>query len=87
MPDLNKFAKLREINYTIPVTCGLCVSGEFPDRGDWGTCKKHQYRHLKHSGEDRGLSIHRIGYCDDALADTGRVLACGFGAHSEFVGE
>ena len=85
MPDGNKFAKLREIGYTLPITCGLCVMGEFPDRGDWGTCKIHRYQHLKHTGESRGVSIHRGGSCADAEVDGSKVMAASFGAHLEFL--
>ena len=63
--DANKLKVLREMGYTIPVTCGLCAFSKI-ERGDWGTCHKHTYKHLKHSGPPRQLSINRHGTCPDA---------------------
>ncbi len=64
MPDPNKFAKLREVGYCIPVTCGLCQSGRFTDQSMWGRCRKHKYKHGKHTGT-QDLGVHRYGTCDD----------------------
>ena len=83
MPDENKFKKLREIGYNIPVTCGLCTYALIPRDQDWGTCRKHLYTHLKHSGPDREMSIVRYGTCPDALIYSSHFL----GAHVEFLRE
>jgi hypothetical protein len=84
MPDDNKFDKLREIGYTIPMGCALCVHAHFPAYVEWGTCGKHLYQHLKHTGEPREVSIHRAGTCPDAYC--GAEPAAGvYGAHAEFL--
>lgn len=86
MPDENKFEKLRQVGYTVPVSCGLCVYGEFPSRGSpWGTCALHRYEHKKHaSPEDgRGVSIHSSGTCSSAKSDGSK--AATLGAHREFL--
>jgi len=70
MPDANKFQRLREVGYTIPVTCGLCIHRDFANpRADWGQCKHVKYQHLKHTGPLRGVSIHRTGLCTHATLD------------------
>lgn len=60
--DTNKLKVLRGLPYSIQKTCGLCTHGVFPNN-DWGTCQLHTYDHLKHTGEDRKLSIVRYGSC------------------------
>lgn len=66
--DKNKLKVLREIGYTFPKTCGLCRHGEFRDyHGNlplWGTCAIQKYKHEKHTGEDRRLSVHLLGGCE-----------------------
>lgn len=64
MPDANKFAKLREVGYHIPVTCGLCQSGHFTGQSMWGRCSAHHYKHGKHTGTQE-LGVHRYGTCND----------------------
>lgn len=81
MPDANKFAKLREIGYKVPVTCGLCTNGHFSKGQDWGTCRLHQYEHLKHTGLPREVSVIRFGTCPKAVLYSPSVL----GAHAEFL--
>ena len=81
MPDANKFAKLREIGYTVPITCGLCTYGTFAKGQDWGTCRLYQYDHLKHTGPARDVSIIRFGTCPKALLYSALAL----GAHAEFL--
>jgi len=86
MPDENKFAKLQEIGYTIPMTCALCEFSNFPGlRAVWGTCNKHKYKHLKHTGPERGVSIHRTGCCVDLVVDPQKEVAAGLGAHSRLL--
>lgn len=87
MPDVNKFSKLREVNYTVKPCCGLCIHGRFensgrgPDGNSWGTCALHAYAHLKHTGPARGVSIHVFGSCQDVKIKESSVL----GAHTEFL--
>lgn len=60
--DENKTIKLKEIGYLVRRNCGNCKSGKFRHSG-WGTCGSFTYKHLKHSDEERDLSINRDGYC------------------------
>lgn len=85
MPDDNKFAKLREIGYSIPVTCGMCVHGPGPKDGQWAECKLHKYEHLRQNNPagGRGVSVHVSGTCSSAVADPNKTRA--LGAHSEFL--
>ena len=86
MPDENKFAKLKEIGYAIPMTCALCEHSNFPSpRAPWGTCRLHQYKHLKHTGPERGVSIHRGGCCVELIVDPQKEAEAGLGAHSRFL--
>lgn len=63
--DANKLSKLKEIDYHIPKTCGLCVHSSFSSlSGQWGECEKHTYDHQKHSESRRLLSIYRGGTCN-----------------------
>lgn len=82
MPDANKFAKLREIGYTIRVTCGICQHGCFKGMAEWGTCDLHQYEHLKHTGPARGVSVVRYGSCPQGVLSTSKA---DLGAHREFL--
>jgi hypothetical protein len=70
--DKNKLEKLRDLKYIIPATCGRCVFGKFVPGSPWGGCQKHQYTHLKHTGDPRQLSIHVGGRCDDIQIDPAR---------------
>jgi len=84
MPDENKFAKLHEIGYVIPITCGLCLHG--PAKGDvWGECGKHRYNHQKHANPigGRGVSIHVSGTCSKPEADPKKTWR--LGAYIEFL--
>jgi hypothetical protein len=63
--DKTKLKVLREIGYTFPKTCGMCHSSQFRTVSPWGTCANHTYKHEKHTGQDRQLSIHILGGCDD----------------------
>ena len=86
MPDENKFEKLRQIRYRIPVTCGLCVHG--PKPGDqWAECGKHRYEHLRQSNPEggRGVSVHAFGTCPTPELD--HTKAATLGAHYEFLPE
>jgi len=83
MPDTNKFSKLREAGYKVPVTCGLCNHGCIVKGQDWGTCSLHQYEYLKHIGPDRYVSIHRFGTCP--LAEARPSAAALLGALAEFL--
>ena len=59
--DNNKLKVLRDINYSIPRTCGLCKHARL-GHYEWGTCEIQTYDHLKH-GNERQLSISRYGSC------------------------
>jgi hypothetical protein len=85
MPDDNKFEKLREVGYRIPVFCGLCLHGKFRSNM-WGTCSKHTYMHLKHHNPEggRGVSILRSGTCGSAEADPAKSHRT-LGSHIEFL--
>jgi len=61
--DANKLKVLQDLSYTVQKSCGLCTHGVFPNN-DWGTCNKHTYDHLKHTGEARQLSVFRYGSCE-----------------------
>lgn len=81
--DANKLKVLREIEYSIPGCCGSCAEGSFVDGSDWGTCEVYVYSHLKHTGEDRALSVHREGRCDRFERDQRSTTA--FGGFAEFL--
>jgi hypothetical protein len=91
VPDENKFTRLREVGYRVPVTCGLCVHGNFTGRGrdggqgTWGTCDLHRYEHKKHDNPEggRGVSVIAAGTCPSAEADPARTVI--LGAHIEFL--
>lgn len=84
MPDENKFEKLRDMDYRIPITCGLCTYGPWPAEV-WGVCKLHKYKHLKHDNgeEGRGVSVHASGTCSDAVPEHAKVAS--LGAHVQFL--
>lgn len=63
--DENKAQKLRDLNYRILRTCSNCKFGNFKGREEWSTCRKHYYRHKKHTESVRDLSIHKSGYCTE----------------------
>jgi hypothetical protein len=85
MPDPNKFAKLREIGYTIKPCCDLCQHRSFPGFGHFGSCQLHRYEHARQSNPEdgRGVSIVRWGCCPSFEAEDLSVYA--LGAHSEFL--
>lgn len=66
--DDNKKKKLEEIQYRIVSSCGTCVDAELSPDG-WETCKAFKYKHKKHSGEERQLSIHQFGVCKEYVVD------------------
>jgi len=62
--DANKLAKLKEIGYHVPKTCGLCINSQFASHlVEWGECTKHSYDHQKHTDSRRQLSVYRGGTC------------------------
>lgn len=63
--DVNKLKVLKQIEYKLVECCDLCIYGDFKQGQDFGTCKKFLYKHLKHTGEKRKLSIHKLGICND----------------------
>jgi len=62
--DENKAKKLREIGYQIRGCCGLCVHFLGAPRTGWGTCANNRYKHKKHVGDERNLSVSIYGWCD-----------------------
>lgn len=66
--DANKLKKLKEINYEITPSCGMCKFSQFAGTIDFGTCSLHTYEHLKHSDSKRELSIYRYGSCHFFIA-------------------
>ena len=63
--DGNKLEKLRAIEYAINKACGNCAFGNFRETGSFGDCHQFHYRHLKHSGDLRYLSVNRYGVCPE----------------------
>lgn len=64
--DANKRLKLVDIGYEIKPTCSTCSHGRFENQHElFGTCKRHDYQHLKHSGGRRELSVFQGGSCND----------------------
>lgn len=66
--DVNKEKKLSEIEYSIQECCGLCKYAHISLDG-WGICNLHKYKHAKHTGEERQLSINQFGYCAKFVLD------------------
>lgn len=67
--DENKLKILKDINYKINETCGNCEYGQFV-LGDFGTCVRYNYSHLKHTDSIRSLSIVRDGCCTKHKIDS-----------------
>lgn len=61
--DANKRDVLIAIDYKVTPACGTCQYAEL--KGEWGTCGKHKYEHLKHSESERQVSINRYGSCGE----------------------
>lgn len=68
--DNNKEQKLKDIGYKIYKTCGLCKHAKFNDGSQFGVCTLFKYRHLKHTGEERELSVHVSGGCSSFTLNT-----------------
>jgi hypothetical protein len=78
--DENKRLKLIEIGYEIRPTCLTCAHGEFrlqEPMGNWGSCLKHDYAHLKHTGERRRLSVYSGGHCSGYEEHRGKTAHIG----------
>ena len=60
--DKNKEHLLWDVGYIIRRTCFNCRNAHLSPSG-WGTCTIHFYRHEKHTGPPRLMSIHETGYC------------------------
>ncbi len=61
--DENKRQRLIDIGYSIGPACGTCAHGKFHEAYDFGDCRLHAYRHLKHSTDVRDLSVFRYVRC------------------------
>jgi len=60
--DLNKLEVLKSVDYTMFKCCKFCKHSKLKD--DWGVCSIFTYKHLKHTGEERQLSINAHGGCN-----------------------
>lgn len=64
--DENKLQELDDCGYRIKPCCCFCVHSRFASVDHlFGTCTKMHYKHLKHTGGERELSINRYGICKD----------------------
>lgn len=62
--DSNKLALLKQVGYAVSRCCYFCKhAGPFKLNTIWSTCLKHKYRHLKHTGDLRQMSIVKFGVC------------------------
>lgn len=69
--DKNKLQKLIEVGYRIAPSCGMCVYARIDPGKDWGECRYHGYRHLKHlTVGENCMSIHRAGSCRSFVGRT-----------------
>lgn len=74
--DANKRLKLIDIGYEVKPVCMTCVNGRFDNEFEvFGTCRKHDYVHLKHSQSRRELSVFRAGSCPDHEMNPGTEAA------------
>jgi hypothetical protein len=80
--DGNKFQKLIDVGYRIQDVCAFCKHSDLTEKDCWGTCKKHQYKHRKHSGDDRDMSINAFGKCMYFEADESKMSK--LGRYAEF---
>jgi len=66
MPDKNKLAMMREMNYRIVDSCATCRFGlgRHSNEG-WGRCSQLSYKHDKHSDHTRPMPAHTAFICDD----------------------
>lgn len=69
--DAEKVRVLEAINYRIDPCCGLCTHSNIPPFSDFGECDLFKYRHEKHVGDERRLSINRHGVCPDFGIEAG----------------
>jgi len=85
--DTNKKARLDEIGYRILKYCAICTYSKFPSPASpWGICEKYEYRHEKHTGEARQVSICHFGVCaeDFEAADGVATRLAGFHDLADF---
>jgi len=83
MTDSNKFAKLHEIGYTVQVTCGLCIHGDFGESGNWGGCTLHKDDCIRRVCPVLGLTVLRMGNCSNGVFD--QILVEKLGSYQELV--
>lgn len=76
--DANKADVLHAVGYKVFPTCSRCT---FFRRSDsmFGECSANKYKHLKHSGGERLLSVMAGGGCDSFTE------LIGLGAWEQFV--
>lgn len=61
--DGNKLKVLQDAGYYIGPACGICEHGVFTGRSMFGTCAVLTYKHAKHTGPERQLSVNQFGRC------------------------
>jgi len=79
--DKNKLKVLQSLPYVIREVCGLCKHAKIGIDSYWGTCNIITYKHEKHTGENRQLSIHMFGSCHKFVMDNDTEL----GSFEEFL--
>lgn len=74
--DSNKKCRLDEIGYKIQPCCAICQHSKFISHSAFGLCmlSDHKYTHLKHSGEDRNLSVNIFGWCPKFASSHGKIF-------------
>ena len=64
--DDNKLQELEDCGYRIRACCDFCAHSNFASIDHlFGTCSKLHYKHLKHTGDKRELSINKHGVCKE----------------------
>ncbi len=85
MPDANKLQVLRDAGFKIREVCGGCSHYRTNQWSrEWGGCAKAQYRHQKHSGDERDVSVPFNGWCPSYSEDAVALSDVTFGFYREF---
>lgn len=61
--DENKLAKMKEVGYKHMACCLTCKYSNINPGCIWGTCKLYTYKHKKHTGHEREMSVMVTGSC------------------------
>jgi hypothetical protein len=86
VPDPNKLQALADAGFKIRACCAICVHANFKPGSDWGACNLIPYKHLKHTAEQKSVSIHKSGYCDGYEADPTKLADLARSGFDRFVG-